>query len=262
MSRNANKSNSVKKPYCKVCFDAGKPESEYTSHWVKSLPDRNGKTSVMCPTLLSTECRYCYEHGHTAKFCPVLEKNKKNKEKDDRIASRVAELTTSISKEKVSSVKKTGSAFDALYQDSDSDEEVTVSKIKSPPARENFPVLAAKKVEVKLPKVQTEVKGGWAAIAAKPKEDKFIKQIEEKSLLKMLPQSAQKVQIAQKEQHVDAKPAPWSKDYSKDIYTKSWADWTDSDTDEDDDEVQVENTVMKRETMAPGWSNVVDDDDW
>ena len=32
-----SKNVSMKKPYCKVCHDAGKTESEYTSHWVKDL---------------------------------------------------------------------------------------------------------------------------------------------------------------------------------------------------------------------------------
>ena len=78
---------SNKKPFCKVCQDAGKPESEYTSHYVRSMPDKSGKTNVTCPTLLATECRYCYELGHTTKFCPVIEANKKAEEKaeDQRI---------------------------------------------------------------------------------------------------------------------------------------------------------------------------------
>lgn len=57
MSRN-------QKPFCKVCQDAGKPESEYTGHWVK---DRSG--NVTCPTLLKTECRFCFKKGHTSKYC-------------------------------------------------------------------------------------------------------------------------------------------------------------------------------------------------
>lgn len=61
-----------KKPFCKVCHDAGKKESEYTSHYVRSIPDCNGVTKVTCPTLLSMECRYCYKTGHTAKFCPDI----------------------------------------------------------------------------------------------------------------------------------------------------------------------------------------------
>ena len=88
MSYNKSNSNSSKssngksttalgnKPFCKVCQDAGKPESEYASHWVKDL---TGKTT--CPTLLNTECRYCFKLGHTAKFCDNLIKvNKENSE--------------------------------------------------------------------------------------------------------------------------------------------------------------------------------------
>jgi hypothetical protein len=66
----SNNKMPIKKPYCKVCHDSGKPESEYTNHWVKDL---NGKTT--CPTLLNTECRYCFKRGHTAKFCSTLAKN-------------------------------------------------------------------------------------------------------------------------------------------------------------------------------------------
>jgi len=60
-----------KKPFCKVCLDAGKSEKEYTGHWLK---DRSGK--VICPTLLATECRYCHEHGHFKSHCPALEQRK------------------------------------------------------------------------------------------------------------------------------------------------------------------------------------------
>ena len=59
------------KPFCKVCFDAGKSEREYTSHFVKSKPGNDGK--VVCPYLLSLECSYCKKkEGHTASHCPVL----------------------------------------------------------------------------------------------------------------------------------------------------------------------------------------------
>ena len=74
----------AKKPYCKVCHDAGKPESEYTSHHVRSLPDKQGNTTILCPTILNTECRFCYGLGHTAKFCPTLANKKKSEEKEKR----------------------------------------------------------------------------------------------------------------------------------------------------------------------------------
>ena len=59
------------RPFCKVCYDAGKPEREYTSHYVKSKPGNEGK--VVCPYLLSLVCTYCKKkEGHTARHCPVL----------------------------------------------------------------------------------------------------------------------------------------------------------------------------------------------
>lgn len=263
MSRNAKIHPASKKPYCKVCFDAGKPESQYTSHWVRTLPDRNGKSTVLCPTLLDTECRYCYGLGHTAKFCPVLEKRNKDKESKARRAlgaDRKSQASASEkAKEKAPESKKPASIFDALREDSsDSEDEVKVS-IKSNPV-ENFPVLGApaKKVEVTLPRTEPEVKTGWAAIAAKPKEDKFMKKVEELSILKSLPQSALK-----------PKPEAVSlpsigRDYTKPIYTKSWADWTDSDSDEDDIVMPSENPALKRETMPSGWSTnfSMEDEDW
>lgn len=51
---------------CKVCIDAGKPEEEYTSHWVK---DRSG--NVTCPTLLNQKCLMCGNCGHTSSYCKV-----------------------------------------------------------------------------------------------------------------------------------------------------------------------------------------------
>jgi hypothetical protein len=158
MSRNVQQ---TKKPYCKVCFDAGKPESEYSSHWVRTLPDRSGKTTVTCPTLLNTECRYCYQSGHTTKFCKVLEKQNKGRERAEK-AETVAKKTNQAAPKE----KKPSSVFAGLM-DSDSEDEVKVSKCV-----ENYPVLSApvKKVEVEKQYVKT----GWAAIVAKPAEVKKV----------------------------------------------------------------------------------------
>jgi hypothetical protein len=72
---NVSKQGSTK-PFCKVCFDAGKSEREYTSHFVKSKPGNDGK--VVCPYLLSLECSYCKKKdGHTARYCPKLQEKEK-----------------------------------------------------------------------------------------------------------------------------------------------------------------------------------------
>ena len=60
---------------CKVCMDANKPKSVYSTHRVK----QNGV--VVCPTLLSQECKYCHKKGHTVKFCATLKKENERKEK-------------------------------------------------------------------------------------------------------------------------------------------------------------------------------------
>ena len=57
--------------FCKVCKDAGKTNSEYTSHWIRNAPGPNGK--VVCPTLLKQECKYCKKKGHTPKHCTKLQ---------------------------------------------------------------------------------------------------------------------------------------------------------------------------------------------
>lgn len=77
------RSRQQKKTFCKVCFDAGKTEQEYTSHFLKDRPGPKGK--VVCPTLLATECRYCHDHGHFKSHCPVLEERKRDKEYNAKV---------------------------------------------------------------------------------------------------------------------------------------------------------------------------------
>jgi len=97
------------KMFCKVCKDAGKTETEYTSHYVK---DKTGKTT--CPTLLNQECKYCRQTGHTVKFCPTLKLNEKNKRRDEYYAKKNSECQPTT--------KKLGSSFAAAF-DSESEDE-------------------------------------------------------------------------------------------------------------------------------------------
>lgn len=117
-----NNANNSKKPYCKVCHDAGKPESMYTSHCVKSYNINTGKTDTTCPTLLALECRYCYKSGHTVKFCPVLEENKKidNQRSRDRTRQQVQQQ---VQQAPAVAQKNSKNAFAALADDSDDEHE-------------------------------------------------------------------------------------------------------------------------------------------
>ena len=129
----------AQKPFCKVCHDAGKPESEYTSHFVRS--DLGPKAKVVCPTLLSLECRFCFETGHTVSFCLVL---KKQKYAEKRAIARTEFAEASVQAPKKAPKKATNS-FGALDHDLD-DENVKQVKVK-----EEFPLLCGviKKVAFK-----------------------------------------------------------------------------------------------------------------
>jgi hypothetical protein len=65
------------KKICSVCRDAGKTEKEYTSHFVRDKPGPDGK--VVCPLLLSLNCRRCGNKGHTFKYCKVNTEKKTTK---------------------------------------------------------------------------------------------------------------------------------------------------------------------------------------
>ena len=138
----------VKKPYCKVCHDSGKSEKEYTNHWVKDL---NGK--ITCPTLLATECRYCYKLGHTTKFCPALKTKPSitKPKKQQPVKVRDAEKL------------KTKNAFASLYcsdneEDQDQDQHEDHEDHEDHEGQYQIPIktgwasiVAAKAPEIKLP---------------------------------------------------------------------------------------------------------------
>lgn len=190
------------KTFCKVCKDAGKPESEYTSHSVRA----NNK--VICPTLLATECRYCWQKGHTTKFCPALEAKKKAEERQ-----QVTEVKQSLPQ--IQSIKKRG-CFDILAEDSDEEEKFPTLKkapaatIKLSPKNINttndFPALQTKIAIIK----PTQMLSGWASIAATPPLQQPV--IEKKI-------------VVQKEIKKEIKIIDWTAEESEDeeqVYTDSW----------------------------------------
>lgn len=201
----------VKKPYCKICHDAGKSESEYNSHWVKDL---NGKTT--CPVLLNTECRYCFKLGHTAKFCDLL--TKKNKKMEQKIEAKKPAIKEEKNTQK--SYTTGTNVFSSLYND-DSDIEEEVSNIIT-----EYPSLGKQmESDEKMPR---EAKTCWAAIAAKPKEDKPVIVAREMKKGLVLLSELVSEEIVKKEQ---PKVVP--------IPKKSWADWSDSEEEEEDDLPEV-----------------------
>jgi len=167
MSRNSNttRNTNARTPFCKVCFDAKKPQSVYESHWVK---DREG--NVTCPTLNSQECRYCYKAGHTVKHCPVLAAQNAEKEKQARrqeaLQRREAQEVQKTSQKAKASASNRG-GFAALYDDSDDEckgeEEANAKANAKALPVEEFPPLPTVSA-----KVQTGERPSFARALAKP----------------------------------------------------------------------------------------------
>jgi hypothetical protein len=212
----------VVKPFCKVCHDAGKPESEYSSHFVRSDTGPNSK--VTCPTLLAQECRYCCKTGHTVKFCPVLADQKKT---DTKTAKKSEFLEAQVNKPVTKKHKKKQNAFEVLDFESDSEKEQvkitpTHCKEEKPQVKDEFPALSSKSGSISAVPVLT----GYANIAAKSRSQFEAEQQQvaaekyEKELIERSIKGAK--QVAKKEVPV------------KSI---SWADCYDSDDDDDEDDV-------------------------
>jgi len=73
-----------KTPYCDTCYRKGLSEKEYTSHYTKSEAGPRGV--IVCPTILNSVCNACGGKGHWAneKFCPLMRREAKNKNRVER----------------------------------------------------------------------------------------------------------------------------------------------------------------------------------
>jgi len=78
--------------FCGVCKKAGKSEKEYTSHFIKSVAGPKG--IIVCPTILTAECQFCFKRGHWAneEYCPALKEKKRN----DKFAESQANTNRNI----------------------------------------------------------------------------------------------------------------------------------------------------------------------
>ena len=159
------------KKFCSVCHKAGKTEREYTSHFIKSTPGPNG--IVICPTILSSECKFCLQRGHWAseEHCPALREKKKREKKEQYNTSKRQSHSVVVSSTATKRVHlQKLSAYDALSYDSDNETAPAPSK------KEEFPALG--NASVKVTKLPTA--GSYADMAKK--EVKIIVREEEPTL--------------------------------------------------------------------------------
>jgi len=201
---------STKKPCCKVCQDAGKPENVYLSHYVKDL---NG--NVTCPTLLSQECRYCHKKGHTTSHCSLLKKQK--------------DVEENMKKPPLSPVKKTQKSEKKAnvfaYLDMTSDDESETEKA------DEFPELLVPEAKDLFEKLKYEPqKVSYASMAAKTVADYKVEQLKETNIT---PYVDKKLEVKIKK--IWPALAPGQK--------KSWAQIEDESSDEEDEEFDEENSA-------------------
>lgn len=217
---NSSKNTQIKKPYCKVCHDAGLSEAEYTSHYVKS--DLGPKGKVVCPTLLKQNCRYCQEIGHTVKFCAKrIQQEKMNTKIEKKMA-----YNKPLAEKSLPSINKKN-MFDMLNSDSDSEKEVktVTKKQKRVTIKDEFPALAS------VPKKET-TNMSFIQIA-----NRCLENSEKEKMDQIIAQNAKKRSIPP----IVAQKMPEKK--------KNWADYTSSD-DEDDDEEPFVSDEEDNEHMA------------
>lgn len=215
--------NAPRKTCCKVCKDAGKPESVFSTHWPK---DAQGNT--VCPTLLDQECRFCHEKGHTVKYCKELAKKiaQDEREKKQQQQPRAAE-----SKKQQSTKTTQQSRFAILMED---DDEVAAP---SEPMKEEYPELGGtwtKRTQ------STPVEGvSFAAMACKPREvaiaEKQEREKEHQSVQGMVAITPTSTPLPQPKEKSEAELAAKKKhsyECFRGVNGKSWADMDSDDEDE------------------------------
>jgi hypothetical protein len=147
---NTNTNTNKRAPFCKVCADAGKTD---TAHFPRQTPDPN--SPVVCPTLLELQCRYCFQNGHTVKYCPVL-KERDSLQQQQKTLCLPAQTPTRQPVARQQPVPRQSAQlpsplpvvltgrFQALLDDDDVASPVSPVTSVAAPVAEHFPALASK----------------------------------------------------------------------------------------------------------------------
>lgn len=211
--------------YCKVCHDAGKSETEYRSH---SIRDTN--SNLICPTLLSLECRFCYKNGHTIKYCPS---NKSRDRNERKVESRDKYKNDQKTKEQKSSSSSTNSnKFAYLCYDSDDDNKQT--KDKKDKKKVDYPQIS---VSVSIVKTKTNCQPmSYANIIVKTKEQVADEEkVHRNKIYQAQLDAEQRRKELEEREKLRKNNIPIPIPRSKPVFSKiSWADVESSDDDEDD----------------------------
>ena len=159
-SASKNTAATMKKSFCKVCFDAGKDSAH---------PLRNAAGQTLCPYLLSLICKNCYKRGHTVKYC----------KEPKRFNAPSAERTPRQTQEK----PKQKTPFEMLGQLISEEEKQEVAREREDLERDrqetlrqtNFPQLSAirfsrsamSSVRANSKEMSDSILSGWSTVARK-----------------------------------------------------------------------------------------------
>ena len=228
MSRNMNIRNNngqknvkqqVREPCCPHCSNLNSRGNSSTllptNHWLRQSPDP--KSPLVCPVLKQTECRYCFEFGHTVSRCPILEaKNKTYATVDRQPLKEKREREWEQTQREKENVRERMSYNKNINHFATLDDSDDKKSVKLPTVKEEFPALpsagAYRKITVNFSTMK------YSDVAAKPA---VVKPPAPVATLYDLNDDTTKVVLA-----VVAKPKMVKK------YT-NWAD--DSSDDEEDD---------------------------
>ena len=232
ITRMAQQQQKIREMCCKVCKDAGKSESIFSSHWVK---DNAG--TVICPTLLSQSCRYCRLPGHTITHCTLVQ-DRNNLRNNIKSTLAVMKKEEKTQKEKVKAEKQSssGSRF-AAFIDYDDDEAVIEKPSQKPSQKpkDEYPALSEGIATMKAVSEQKERKVSFAEMVAKVTPAKVVhiaptleimNKINKGETIYSLVEKEQKRVMLEKRNH----------DAFRGLNGLSWADMCDSDEDDDDDD--------------------------
>lgn len=189
-------------PCCKVCMDAGFTDKA-THHWVK-----NSQGKVICPTLLSQECRYCYEKGHTVKYCP------KNKV---QIQNNTNKIFTSFAP-KPTATKPAARAPSNRFALLDEDDDDMVFSLNT--SKKAVKVVVVEEFPQLVPRAQIPIAPTLMSYACKVK---FVP-------IPTAPAPTPKQPVMRPASPSSPPPAQIIRTYRK---MKNWADYSDSDSDDD-----------------------------
>ena len=153
-----NNSISMKKPFCKVCFDARKDSAHYL---------RNAYGQTVCAYLLSLNCNNCRKTGHTAKYCKAPKKIiQQQQQQQQSPVVRVPAVQMSQLKQEKPKEKSYFDVFQKLIQEEAQRESDELDKrLKEISHKTNFPEISEKTV---AKKASDSILTGWSKVVGKP----------------------------------------------------------------------------------------------